>query len=72
MRESERTNILFIISGVILMIALAIVFSGCSVTDTDLKTTNCSAKIEINSDCSKDDEVIAEIVKEVSHPIDIE
>jgi len=72
MRESERTNILFIISGVILMIALAIVFSGCSVTDTDLKTTNCSAKIEFNCDCSKDDEVIAEIVKEVSHPIDIE
>jgi len=72
MRESERTNILFIISGVILMIALAIVFSGCSVTDTDLKTTNCSAKIEFNCDCSKGDGVVTEIIKEASYPIDIE
>ena len=72
MRESERINILFTISIFMLLVAITIVFSGCSVTDTDLKTTNCSAKIEFNCDCSKGDGVVTEIIKEASYPIDIE
>ena len=47
---------------IIAMLVIAVMLNGCSAKDNDIKTSQCSAKIEFNCDCQKDSSIITNIL----------
>ena len=45
---------------IVLSVALSLMFSGCTNRDLDLKTSNCSARIDFNCECEKDSSILTD------------
>ena len=47
---------------VIFMVCATLILSGCSNRDLDLKTSNCSARIDFNCNCEKDSSILTDTI----------
>ena len=66
--DSQATDEVVVSFGlIVLSVALSLMFSGCSNRDLDLKTSNCSARIDFNCNCEKDSSLLtdtAEVIRD--------
>ena len=63
---AEFKTVMFIVVTVLSLVlfwgGVVYVFSGCTNRDLDLKTSNCSARIDFNCNCEKDSSLLTDTV----------